>query len=280
MRALFGLVLLVGLALAGSAVYMVNQYMDDQARLLQNERAKVRAAIQTVDVYSPARDLTYGELLTIEDVKLIKYARDYLPEGIFLTEEELFPDGTDVHRVVLLPVKVNEPLLADNLSEPGASRGLTALVQPGMRAFPISGRVAAGFGILRPGDRIDVYWTGQLQSGREVTNLIRSGLEIIAVLTAEQNTAGAPQSVVVQVSPEEVALLTQAENSGRLTLSLVGAGDVTETGPVTIDNRALTGEVDEVVVEEAPEPVVEEERCYVTQRSGTQRVRVEIDCAN
>lgn len=275
MRGVFGLVLLIGMGLAGFAVYMVNQYMDTQASLLQREQQRARAAIQTVDIYAPTRDLTYGDLLSAEDVKLIKYARDFLPAGVYQTEEELFPAGLEVARVVVLPMLVNEPILSSKVTEPGASRGLTALVEQGFRAFPIQGRVAAGFGILRPRDRIDVYWTGRLRDGSEVTNLIKSGLQIIAV-TGDQEASGGPQSVVVQVTPEEVALLTQAQNSGRLTLSLVGAGDVAVTGPVTVDNSALTGEQD-VVIEAAPE-VIEEQRCFVTQRSGTERIEVEVDC--
>lgn len=269
MRGVFGLVLLVGMGLAGFAVYMVNQYMDTQSRALDREREIARSAVQTMDVYSVNRNLTYGDFLTSEDVQLIKYASDFLPAGVFAKEEELFPEGLDVPRVVILPIIINEPILAHKVSAPGASRGLTALVDAGFRAFPISGRIASGFGSLRPNDRIDVYWTGRLRSGIEVTNLIKSGLQIIAVLDGDS-------SVVVQVTPEEVALLTQAQNSGRLTLSLVGAGDVAVTGPVTVDNSALTGEQDAAPAA----PVVQERRCFVTQRSGTESVQVEIECSD
>jgi pilus assembly protein CpaB len=277
MRAVFGLVLLVGMGLAGFAVYMVNQYMASQTAALYRAREVAATALSTVEVYAAARQVTYGEQLTMDDVRIISYASDFLPEGTFATEEELFPLGTEAPRVVVLPMLENEIVMANKVSEPGASRGLTALVEPGFRAFPVLGRVAAGFGILRPNDRIDVYWTGSLRDGREVTNLIKSGLQIIAVTGDPENTGG-PQSVVVQVTPEEVALLTQAQNSGQLTLSLVGAGDVAETGPVTVDNSALTGEQD-IVVEAAP--VIEEERkCFVTQRSGTTSVQVEIECSD
>lgn len=278
MRAVFGLVLLIGMGLAGFAVYMVKGYFDTQSVQLQRERARAASAIVTVDIYAPTRALTYGELLMPEDVKLIKYARDFLPEGVFQTEEELFPAGLDTPRVVVLPMQINEPILANKVTEPGASRGLTALVEPGMRAFPISGRVAAGFGALRPGDRIDVYWTGLLRNGAEVTNLLKSGLQIIAV-TGDQSERGGPQNVVVQVTPEEVALLTQADNSGALTLSLVGAGDEAAVGAIQVDNQQITGEQD-VVVEAAPEPEPEEEKCFIIQRSGTERVQVEIDCTD
>ncbi|WP_296423594.1 Flp pilus assembly protein CpaB [Yoonia sp.] len=277
MRAVFGLVLLIGMGLAGFAVFMVKGYFDAQAVQLAQEQRRSANAIATVDLYAPKRDLTYGELLTVDDVQLIKYAKEFLPKGAFQTQEELFPAGVETPRVVILPMSINEPILMTKVTEPGASRGLTALVEPGMRAFPIEGRVATGFGVLRPNDRIDVYWTGRLTNGNEVTNLLKSGLEIIAV-TGDQEFAGGPQSVVVQVTPEEVALLTQATNSGALTLSLVGAGDLTNAAPIQIDNQRITGEVAEVV---APAPVIEAEpeRCYQTVRRGTATEETEVDCS-
>ncbi|MFN3663298.1 Flp pilus assembly protein CpaB [Yoonia sp.] len=275
MRAVFGLVLLVGMGLAGFAVYMVNQYMEAQTAQLDRAREVAATAPATIEVHAVSRPLTYGELLTKDDVRIIRYVRDALPAGSFVTEEELFPQGVDVPRVVTLPMLENEVIMANKVSEPGASRGLTALVEPGYRAFPVQGRIASGFGDLRPDDRIDVYWTGRLRDGREVTNLIKSGLQIIAIIGEPGGRT--PQNVIVQVTPEEVALLTQAQNSGQLTLALVGTGDVTATGNVTVDNSALTGEQD-VVAE--PAPVVQErQRCFVIQRSGMTRTEVEIECS-
>ena len=137
MRAVFGLVLLIGMGLAGFAVYMVNQYMETQASQLQQERQRSATAIRTVDIYAPSRSLTYGERLTIDDVKIIKYARDFLPNGVFATEEELFPEGVNVPRIVRIPMQENEPILTAKVTEAGAPQGITALLDPGMRAFPL-----------------------------------------------------------------------------------------------------------------------------------------------
>lgn len=276
MRAVFGLVLIIGMGLAGFAVYLVNDHFEQQELRLQREQQRAASAITTVDVYAPSRDLTYGELITIDDVKIIKYPTQFLPEGVFKTEEELFPAGPDTPRVATLPMFVNEPVLAARVTEAGATRGLTALVEPGMRAFPISGRMASGFGDLRPNDRIDIYWTGRLRDGSEVTNLLKSGLQIIAVM-GEGDSRSGPQSVVLQVTPEEVAILTQAQNSGTLTLSLFGAGDTGVSTSIQVGAREITGE-QEVIQEEAPAPAPIEEKCYVTQNRGTERIEVEVEC--
>lgn len=274
MRSVFGLVLVLGVALAGVSVFLVSQYLQGQSVSLQQARQEAAQALVTVPVYAATRPMTYGELLTPADVQLIPYPRDYLPEGSFATEADFFSAGPDVPRVVILPLQTNEIVLANKVSEPGASRGLTALVSPGMRAFPIQGRVTSGFGNLRPEDRIDIYWTGRLRDGREVTNLIKSGVEIMAVTGGG---TGGPQNVIVEVTPEDVALLTQAQNSGYLTMALVGTGDVQLTDRITIDNSALTGEVDAPAA--AAPAAVQDERCYVTQRSGTTAVQVEVECS-
>lgn len=99
MRAVFGLVLLVGIGLAGFAIYMVNGFLEEQEIALQRERARSAAIVQTVEVYSPVRNITYGEEIGPDDVQLIQYAEDFLPEGVFQTAEEFFPEGENVVRV-------------------------------------------------------------------------------------------------------------------------------------------------------------------------------------
>lgn len=276
MRGVFGLVLVVGMALAGFAVYMVNQQIEKQNAALVRAQQQRDGAVKTVDVYSPNRAFTYGEVLTAEDVTLIKYAVDFLPEGIVRDENTLFPPEQPAKsRVVILPILPNEPLTESKLAPPGASRGLTALVAPGMRAFPIQGRVTGGFGTLRPNDRIDLYWTGRLSNGREVTNLLKSSLQIIAVPDEEGGRSGI-NNVIVQVTPQEVALLTQAQASGSLTISLVGSGDtVAVSSEITVDTQSVTGEViQEVIIEEEEAPEI----CYRYERRGTERVQVETPC--
>ena len=269
MRAVFGLVLLVGMGLAGFAVYMVNQYMDTQSSQLERERQRAANAIRTVDIYAPSRDLTYGDLLTIDDVKIIKYARDFLPRGVFATEDELFPDGLDTPRVVRLPMQVNEPILTAKVTDAGAPQGITALLDPGMRAFPLPNAMTQAFrSELRPSDLIDLYWIGRVGNGPNISRLVKSRLEIISM---EPN-------VVIQVSQEDFADLQVLRSAGSLSLTPISRND-SEAGDTTIETniRDVLGIVAPVVEEQ--EEVVAPERCFVTQRSGTERIQVEVECA-
>ncbi len=280
MRAVFGLVLLVGMGLAGFAVYMVNQYMDTQSAALQRERARAANVIATVDLYSPSRDLTYGDLLTSDDVQIIKYVRDSLPDGVFQTEEELFPDGLDVPRVVRIPMNVNEPITIDKVTDAGAPQGITALLEPGTRAFPLPNRMTEAFvGQLRNSDVIDIYWIGSVGNGPATSRLVKSRLEIISIDTPDRNGRGGGSNVVLQVSQKDFADLQVLQAAGTLSLTPVGRDDA-EVGDLTIetDIRDVLG-IEEVFIAPEVEEVVDEP-CFIIQRSGTERIRVEIECAD
>lgn len=290
MRAVFALVLMVGIGLAGFAVYMVQGYLEQQDTELASVKKKAAEAVPTVEVYAMKRAIAYGETLTRDDVELIAYAEPHLPEGVFLTAEELFPEGDEELRAVTRPMEALEPVLAVKVTEPGDIAGITSLLSPGMRAFTITVDVQSGVsGFLRPGDRVDVYWTGDLrtvgQASQNVTQLIKGSVELIAVdqnSDGNRNGAVIARTVTVQVSPEDVAALAQAQATGDLSLSLVGAGDATVLGGISIDQRTLLGVPEEVVVEPEPEPVVEKEpeKCFIWQGRGTEREQKEIACQN
>lgn len=97
----------------------------------------------------------------------------------------LFPETTDEPRVVLRPIEKDELILAVKVTKPGEDAGLTSRLAPGMRAFAINVDVSSGVsGFLRPGDRVDVYWTGRVGqhgSRTEVTKLIEASVALIAV---------------------------------------------------------------------------------------------------
>ncbi len=287
MRAVFGLVLVLGMGLAGFAVYMVKGYMSDQEAALAQERARAQTVVETVDVYAAKRSIGYGEPLTQDDVMVIKYAKASLPDGVYQTEEELFPDGTDVSRVVLRPMEPNEPVMAIKVTEPGRDAGITSRLERGMRAFTINVDVSSGVsGFLRPGDRVDVYWTGSVAAGtngtRGITRLIGSAIELIAVdQSADANRTGTEiaRTVTVQVSPQDVAGLAQAQSTGKLSLSLVGHGDDTIASVIEVDQKSLLG-IEDVVIEEPVAAAPPPQACTIRTRRGAEVVEIPIPCTN
>ncbi|CUH68068.1 Flp pilus assembly protein CpaB [Thalassovita autumnalis] len=290
MRAVFGLVLVVGLGLAGFAVYMVQNYIAGyQAQLAQARNAQPQVVeMPTVNVYVAKRQLKYGEPLTDEDVYQIKWPKEALPEGFFSETEKLFPNPSDpnLRRVVLRQMEVNEPVLALKVTKPGQDAGLTSRLERGQRAFAIKVDVASGVsGFLRPGDRVDVYWTGTTALGndarREFTKLIESSVALIAVdqtTNDDDATASIARTVTVAATPAQVAALAQAQSTGRLSLSLVGARDDTIAEQIEIDQRGLLGIVE--TPREIRQAEVEPQICTIRTRRGAEVVEIPIPCSN
>jgi pilus assembly protein CpaB len=281
----FGLVLLVGVALAGGAVYMAKNYIGAYQNELARERASRQEIIPTVDVYVAQRSLKYGEALNSDDFRLVAWPETAIPEGTFVGQGSLYPEGENDLRYVLRAMEKDEAIMAIKVTEPGEEAGITSQLERGMRAFAIKVDVASGVsGFLRPGDRVDVYWTGRIQGRNrddrgEVTKLIDTAIKLIAI---DQTSAGdidaatIARTITVAIRPEQVAALAQAQSSGRLSLSLVGADDDTVASAFQIDQDMLLG----IEAEEVTAELEEKKVCTIKTRRGAEVVVIPIPCTN
>ena len=289
MRMVFGLVLVLGLGLAGFAAYMAKTYIDGYQRQLAIERQQRAPNIETVDVYVAARPLAFGEALREKDVRIVAYPKTALPEGVFTKPEQLFVPGAGMEREVLRSMIAREVILPMKVTKPGQDAGITSRLDAGMRAFAIKvDATSCVSGFLRPGDLVDVYWTGSIGKGNvrtegdssgEVTKLIETRMKIIAVdqnADIESAEARVARTVTVSATPQEVAALAQAQSTGRLALSLVGALDESLSEVIEVDQRRLLGLQAEVVDEPEPEAA----RCTVRTRRGAEVIETPIPCTN
>lgn len=289
MRLVFGLVLVLGLGLAGFAVFMAKSYIESYQAQLAKERSQRAPAIDLADVYVAKRPLKYGEPLLKKDVKLVSFPARYLPEGTFNTEEQLFPEGENEPRSVLRTMEANEAILAVKVTGPGESAGISSQLSRGERAFAIKVDVSSGVsGFLRPGDNVDIYWTGKIggqgvrtenDSTGDVTKLIETGVRLIAVdqqADIDMAKTVLARTVTVAVKPQQVAALAQAQATGRLALSLVGAMDDGIAEVIEVDQTRLLGIAQAAPVMQAPE----EEVCTIRTNRGGEVVISEIPCTN
>ncbi|MEN8660613.1 Flp pilus assembly protein CpaB [Marivita sp.] len=285
MRIVFGLVLVAGLALAGFAVYMAQNYIGAYQTALEQERSKVTTSIPVQEIYVATRALDYGEIIAPEDIALMPWPKQTLPENFYDTTKPLNAEGEEL-RVALRPIEKNEAIMASKVSEPGADAGLTSQLERGQRAFAIKVDVASGVsGFLRPTDRVDVYWTGRVRSNDpgmpngEVTKLIETGVKLIAIdQTSQTETAATTiaRTVTVSASPQQVASLAQAQSTGRLSLSLMGRNDDTVAEVIEVDQRTLLGIEQRTEVEKRPALEV----CTIRTRRGGEVVDMPIPCTN
>lgn len=283
MRLVFGMVLLVGLGLAGFAVYMAQGYINQYQAQLERERANTAAIVPTVEVFVVNRQLRYGDKLMKEDVRVVAWPENAIPEGVFTALDAIFPQGEDELRTVTRAMEKDEALLAVKVTEPGEEAGVSARLAKGMRAFAIRVDVASGVsGFLSPGDRVDVYWTGtaEMSNGnvQEVTQLIQPNIRLIAIdqsADSERDSPTVARTVTVEATPRQVAALAQAQATGSLSLALLGTADEGTSEGVNIGQAELLG------IEAAEEVVQQQQRvCTVRTRRGADVVEIPIPCTN
>jgi pilus assembly protein CpaB len=280
----FGLVLIVGLALAGAAVWMVQGYVSQAQQDVVRERAARVALGELVEVFVTNKDLEYGAPLTKKDVQKVLFPKKALPENTFSDEAVLFPGEYQKPRFISRQVNKTELLLSTRVTAPGEDVGLTARLSKGKRAFAIRVDVASGVsGFVQTGDFVDVYWTGSSSETREeITQLIETTIKVVAVDQVANNdrsaTAIIARTVTVEATPQQVARLAQAQSTGKLALSLVGTGDETIVTAVEVDQAALLGITQrvEVVEERVEAPRV----CSIKTRRGSEVVEIPIPCTN
>jgi Flp pilus assembly protein CpaB len=104
-----------------------------------------------------------------------------------------------------------------------------------MRAVAIDSRSADFEGLLRPGDRVDVLFTAEGKDEGSTVTLLQN----VLVLSVGGNTVRAEDegsgrktivrggSVTVSATVEQAQLVTQAQQRGRLTLTLRNSDDIT-----------------------------------------------------
>lgn len=285
MRMIFGLVLLVGIALAGGAVYLAKDRIAQYQAANAQAQAALAQVVPTKTIYVAQGPLKYGQKLTREDVRAVAWPENAIPEGAFLDMAALFPENTDALRVVLRQIEKDEAIMALKVTEPGQDTGLTSRLARGTRAFTIKVDVSSGVsGFLRPGDRVDVYWTGRVTVGRDsdkgdVTKLIEAGVQLIAIdqsAGGELDETTIAGTVTVAISPQQVASLAQAQSTGKLSLSLVGAGDDTIASAIEVDQRTLLG----IATQEIQAEVAKDKVCTIRTRRGAEVVELPIPCTN
>jgi pilus assembly protein CpaB len=269
MRLIFGLALLIGLALAGFAIHTAQSRFSSYQNALAASENKI---IATSTVFVVTRSLRYGDQLQESYVSAVDWPSSHMPTGVFASLEEIFPPGQEP-RTVLRQIERNEPLLASKVTRPGQGAGIAATLTPGMRAFTLSVNVNSGVsGFLRPGDRVDIYWTGG-SGGGGVTKLIEANVQLIAIdqqTDDQRNDPTIARNVTIEAMPIKVAKLLQAQASGRLTLTLVGVQDESESESVEATLREVLGAEEQVA----------NKVCTTRQRRGAEVVLVPIPCVD
>ena len=188
--------------------------------------------VESVPVVAAVADLNWGTQLDKKMMKVVPFFKESLPIG-YATDLD-----TLVGRVMITPVKENEPILESKLAPASVTRGgVSAVVKPGRRALAVKGDKVIGLaGLIRAGNRVDVLATLDDPNGSSDKTKTKLVLENILVLATGSEMEGrgdgqkgretAPFDVyTLEVTPEEGEKLALAAAEGKLQFALRNATD-------------------------------------------------------
>lgn len=213
------------------------------------------------EVVVATRPLPVGTLLAEEDLRIIEWPAESVPQGYVTVRTDA------VGRGLMSAVRTNEPILASELAEKGSGAGLPIIIPEGKRALSIRvDEIIAVAGFVIPGTRVDVLLTIE-QNGDARTQVILQNMTVLAAgQTVQRDDEGNPMNVGVVtllVTPNEAEKLTLAAQKGRLQLALRNMIDVEEAATDGARaNALLTGPTERtntgrVVPRRPTTPVVE-----------------------
>jgi pilus assembly protein CpaB len=170
-------------------------------------------------------------------IKTSPYLKESLPTGYFAGVNDL------QNRILLTPLKINEPITEHKLAPTSIETGgVAAVIKSGKRAIAVKGDKVIGIsGFINPGNRVDVLVTVKDPEKKEKkTKTILENIPVLATGTQiQENEKGEPAPVDVytlEVTLEEAEKLALAASEGKLQLALrsVIDGDEVYTEGITI----------------------------------------------
>ncbi len=256
-------IIMLGLAvvLAVAAVFLARNWIQEQARPIIVQQAAQPA--NTVTVVVAKERMTFGNPVRKEQLRLVKWPGEAVPEGAFTSIDELL-DGQE-ERVVLRAIEINEPVLKNKISGFGGKASLAAILSPEMRAVTIRVNDVAGVaGFVLPGDRVDILLTrdrtggdGNKSANNLITDVLLQNVKVLGIdqdANQEKDKPSVAKAVTLEVSPQQAQKLALASQLGSLALMLRNLADAEAEQVKTVSTRDLSvGEVNEPAqVVEAP----------------------------
>lgn len=195
---------------------------------MQRKGRAQEMAVEIQPVVVAAADLSWGTRITNEMLKKTNFLKGSLMTGYF-SDPALV-----VRRVLIYPVKVNEPIFESRLAPVEVKTGgVAAVIGSKKRAIAVKvDKVIGVSGFIHPGNRVDILMT--LATGRTFNPVTKTILENILVLAVGSETKerkgleekSSPTDVItLEVTPEEAEKLALAATEGRLQLALRNFSD-------------------------------------------------------
>ena len=239
-------VVMVGFAVVFGllAVFLANAWLNNRAaQQMRDLAAQQKAAPPAHTLVVASKPLKFGDVITSSSLREIPWPDNAVPQGAFAKIGDL----TAAKRVVLIPIAVNEPILASNITGPGQRGTLSSLLKNGMKAVTIRVNDVGGVaGFVLPGDHVDVVLTRPGDKKVSVNDVVLQDVRVLGVDQLADNTADKPlvaRAVTLEVDEMGGQKLALASMVGTLSLLLRKAGEVKDDAtrqisPLDLVNKA------------------------------------------
>ena len=227
------LVLVIALVAGGAAAYIaLNMAPESEGPTV----VELAPQIQSTDVLVAAADIGPGQKLSAENIRWQRWPDEAVNDSYISKQDR--PDAIEslAGSVVRSQFVTGEPIRNVKLALP-ESGFLSAILPAGMRAIAvrISAQNTAG-GFILPNDRVDVVQTITQQTNTDspaesVSRTILTNVQVLAIDQTVDEQSSEGEAVVVgktatlALDPAQVELVTAAEASGTLSLSLRSMAD-------------------------------------------------------
>jgi pilus assembly protein CpaB len=218
------------------AVFLAQTWLNNQADArLRSIEAQRKAPPPERTIVVAGRPLRFGEELTASALREIAWPQDALPAGTFGKIADLAAGK----RVVLMPMEVNEAVLASKITGQGQRATLSAVLDDGMKAVTVRvNDVEDVAGFVLPGDRVDVLLTRQGEKNVAITDVVLQDVRVLAVdqiADERADKAAVVKAVTLEVNVTDGQKVALAATVGTLSLLLRKAGET-----VDADTRRVT----------------------------------------
>lgn len=195
----------------------------------------------TESIFVALRDITPGELITPQIVKLEAWPRDKIPEGSLSTIEGI--EGSRARTEIL----EGEPIREKKLLGKGVTQQTpTDYIPKGYRVVGVRVDLVSGAGLIRPGDRVDVMVHLKRDSNNDIaesrTQTILQDIKVFAVDDTfkldphgSEDDSTVAKTISLLVTPQQAERVVLASELGKVQLVMRSPGDneMATTGGVT-----------------------------------------------
>jgi pilus assembly protein CpaB len=210
------------------AVFLAQTWLNNQAdQRMKSLEAQRKAAPPARTIVVANKPLRFGDEVNSSALREVPWPENALPAGAF----NKITDLGSGKRVVLMPIDVNEALLATKITGPGQRATLSGTLQEGMKAITIRVNDVEGVaGFVLPGDRVDVVLTRQGDKSA-MNDVVIQNARVLAIDQLADERSEKPsvvKAVTLEVSVTDGQKIALASAVGTLSLLLRKAGEIAD----------------------------------------------------